>query len=294
MKIGEFAKKTNVTTKMLRHYDEINLIKPSCVDNFTGYRLYDEIQTNYIHWINILKNLHFSLKEIKIILNGEMENSDIIKELKKKRIEIATGLNVQIQRKVQIDTLITILEKEGFSIDKEMNMMDLSQLNLHEIKKNMPNMELFLEQALALQENAVDKDLIILRLDISKFKSVNDDFGYEVGDAVIVAFYRTFKSNIEKVVEHYAIARSHGDEFVCCFLGNADVGERISMGTFSDVENFDFSAIGCNRQMKCYIGGVVANGDSSLLRNKIHETMEALELSRKKGPNTFTINNLDS
>ena len=41
LKIGEFAKLNNVTTKMLRHYDEIGLLKPACIDESTGYRSYD-------------------------------------------------------------------------------------------------------------------------------------------------------------------------------------------------------------------------------------------------------------
>jgi len=38
LKIGEFAELNSVTTKMLRHYDEISLLKPSCTDEATGYR----------------------------------------------------------------------------------------------------------------------------------------------------------------------------------------------------------------------------------------------------------------
>ncbi|MBC8059209.1 MAG: MerR family DNA-binding transcriptional regulator, partial [Clostridiaceae bacterium] len=36
--IGVFSQINKVTTKTLRHYDEINLLKPEYVDKFTGYR----------------------------------------------------------------------------------------------------------------------------------------------------------------------------------------------------------------------------------------------------------------
>lgn len=39
-KIGEFSKLTQVSIRMLRYYDENNLLKPARTDPYTGYRLY--------------------------------------------------------------------------------------------------------------------------------------------------------------------------------------------------------------------------------------------------------------
>ncbi len=81
-KIGEFSNKTNVPIKTLRYYDEIDLFKPSYIDDFTGYRYYEISQIGEIKKIIKLKELNLSLKEIKeyletndinILLNKEME-----------------------------------------------------------------------------------------------------------------------------------------------------------------------------------------------------------------------------
>jgi hypothetical protein len=40
LKIGEFSKLSRVSIRMLRHYDDIGLLKPAEVDRFTGYRYY--------------------------------------------------------------------------------------------------------------------------------------------------------------------------------------------------------------------------------------------------------------
>lgn len=81
-KIGEFSTKTNVPVKTLRYYDEIDLVKPSYIDDFTGYRYYEISQIGQIKKIIQLKELNLSLKEIKdyletndinIILNKERE-----------------------------------------------------------------------------------------------------------------------------------------------------------------------------------------------------------------------------
>lgn len=64
-KIGDFSKEVNVPVKTLRYYDEINLFKPIEVDLFTGYRYYSDEQIDDIKVILELKNLGFSLEEIK-------------------------------------------------------------------------------------------------------------------------------------------------------------------------------------------------------------------------------------
>ena len=42
LKIGEFSKLSRVSVRMLRHYDEIGLLKPAEIDCFTEYRYYRE------------------------------------------------------------------------------------------------------------------------------------------------------------------------------------------------------------------------------------------------------------
>jgi DNA-binding transcriptional MerR regulator len=39
-KIGEFSKLTQVSIRMLRYYDEMDVFKPLIVDESTGYRMY--------------------------------------------------------------------------------------------------------------------------------------------------------------------------------------------------------------------------------------------------------------
>ena len=53
---------------MLRHYDEIDLLKPTTVDEWTGYRYYDEAQLLTANKIQLLKNLGFGLSAIKEVL----------------------------------------------------------------------------------------------------------------------------------------------------------------------------------------------------------------------------------
>ena len=68
LKIGEFSKLSRVSVRMLRHYDEIGLLKPATIDRFTDYRYYREDQLPTAGRIAALKDMGFSLADIVKIL----------------------------------------------------------------------------------------------------------------------------------------------------------------------------------------------------------------------------------
>lgn len=85
-------------------------------------------------------------------------------------------------------------------------------------------------------------DFVICSCDLDQFKSINDNFGHHVGDAVLQRFGKLLKSSLRQI--DY-VARFGGDEFVC-LLVNADtstalkITERIrktlASYNFSDIE----------------------------------------------------------
>ena len=68
LKIGDFSKLSRVSIRMLRHYDDIGLLKPAEIDHFTGYRYYREDQLFVISRITALKDMGFALADIVRIL----------------------------------------------------------------------------------------------------------------------------------------------------------------------------------------------------------------------------------
>lgn len=61
LKIGVFARMSRVSIKILRRYDEIDLLKPVFVDDFSGYRYYSLEQLPRAHRIIALKEMGFAL-----------------------------------------------------------------------------------------------------------------------------------------------------------------------------------------------------------------------------------------
>lgn len=94
MHIKEFAEFTGVSVRTLHYYDEINLLKPSFVDEQNGYRYYDESSLMRMQEILFYRELDFPLREIEEILSSpEYDKLLALKEqkrlltLKRERLE---------------------------------------------------------------------------------------------------------------------------------------------------------------------------------------------------------------
>ena len=121
LSISETSKITNLSIRTLRYYDEIDLIKPSKITD-AGYRYYDEKSLEKLQEILFLKELDFSLKEIKEIISNPQYN-------RKKAME--NHKNLLIMKKNRIENLISLLENitnGGSSMSfKEFDMSDIQK-----------------------------------------------------------------------------------------------------------------------------------------------------------------------
>lgn len=106
LSIGEFSKICGVTTRTLRHYDDINLIKPKQTSKENGYRFYDVSQIRQMLMINRLKEYDFSLDEITKIISVN-DNNYILKKVIAKEREIISKIKQyeEIQKQIKNDIL---------------------------------------------------------------------------------------------------------------------------------------------------------------------------------------------
>lgn len=291
MKIGTFAKMNHVTAKMLRYYDRIGLLQPSSVDEQTGYRSYDASQSAVLNWILILKNLNFSLLQIRRMLDGPVDSAEMIRQLVQKRIEFIAIQNDHIQKKIQIDQLIHTLEKEGFHMKKEIDLLEIDAESVHEIKKSMPNMDMFLEQIRDLASSFRDEDTVaIMRFDIAHFKQINDAFGFDVGDHVIVACYQLISRHAEKALAFPVIGRAGGDEFIVFAKAGADETRAAARVIVTALSAHDFAPSGCPLAVSGYIGGLCGRDKSqSAIRKMIESSIGFLQKARETGVNSVYI-----
>ena len=69
LSIGEFSRICKVSTKTLRYYDEIGLIKPSKINPENNYRYYSIEQLETMLFINRLKRIIFLWKKLEQLLH---------------------------------------------------------------------------------------------------------------------------------------------------------------------------------------------------------------------------------
>jgi DNA-binding transcriptional MerR regulator len=87
-KIGEFSKLGQVSVRMLRHYDQLGLLKPAHIDQFSSYRHYHAGQLADLNRILFFKDLGFSLHQIKDLLNHNLPKDQLRGMLKMKQVEL--------------------------------------------------------------------------------------------------------------------------------------------------------------------------------------------------------------
>jgi len=71
LSIGSFSRVSGLTVKALRHYDEIGLLEPARVDEWTGYRYYGLEQARAAEAIRRLRSLDVPLDEIRELLGAD-------------------------------------------------------------------------------------------------------------------------------------------------------------------------------------------------------------------------------
>ncbi|MBK1877343.1 MerR family transcriptional regulator [Pelagicoccus mobilis] len=86
--IGEFSQMTRASVKALRLYHEKGLLVPEYIDPESGYRYYGDEQLAEARVIASLKDLGFSLAEIKDVLESCDEDGDLVDRLQSKRREL--------------------------------------------------------------------------------------------------------------------------------------------------------------------------------------------------------------
>lgn len=125
LSIGEFSKICKVSAKTLRYYAEIGLILPSEINPENGYRYYAIEQLETMLLIIRLKSYHFSLEEIKqIIESGELYEEKLYAALTQKREDIKRQLHEQEKSLHQLECDIANL-KNGKSVMSYLDDIDV-------------------------------------------------------------------------------------------------------------------------------------------------------------------------
>ena len=103
-KIGELSKLCNISVKTLRYYDAEGLLIPDEIDKFTGYRYYSASKLEDCYRIIALKELGFSLDEIRTQLATD-DNAKIVAALNSKLSELDSLIENTEKQLMKIESI---------------------------------------------------------------------------------------------------------------------------------------------------------------------------------------------
>lgn len=112
--VNKLAKISGVSTRTLRYYDEIGLLKPAKIRS-NGYRIYGKVQMDKLQQILFYREMGVSLEEIKKLLSDP--NYDQAESL-------INHKKALLQKKEQLQVLIETVDKTIRSLKGEIEMKD--------------------------------------------------------------------------------------------------------------------------------------------------------------------------
>jgi DNA-binding transcriptional MerR regulator len=108
--IGEFARHGRVSVRMLRHYDAIGLLRPAHVDPATGYRGYEAAQLAELNRIVALKDLGFTLEQVRALLDEQVSVEKVRGMLMLRRADLAATVAETTQRLARVEARLDAIE----------------------------------------------------------------------------------------------------------------------------------------------------------------------------------------
>jgi DNA-binding transcriptional MerR regulator len=185
---GEFSSITGVTLRTLRYYDKIGLLEPAFKD-CSQHRYYSHKQFIYLDFIIRFKELGFSLKQIKSILN-DLEISEIRQMLIKKEEELEEQikhLNRQKQIIKDFQLFTSYLETEpdnDFSIKlKRMQERKVLYTKKNFVDLNLANALKLFNKLIKLEKNYNGYGWYFIILN-NYFENKNKTFSVEFGRGI--------------------------------------------------------------------------------------------------------------
>lgn len=97
LQIGEAAAESGVSAKMIRYYEQIDLV-PSPARRDSGYRLYGQNDVHRLRFIHRARELGFSVEHIRELLRLWHDRKRPSREVKKLALDHIAEMETQIER----------------------------------------------------------------------------------------------------------------------------------------------------------------------------------------------------
>ncbi|MEV7010395.1 MerR family transcriptional regulator [Streptosporangium sp. NPDC051022] len=131
--IGDFAQLGRVSVRMLRHYDALGLLRPAHVDPASGYRFYQAAQLSRLNRVIALKDLGFTLQQVRSILDEKVTVAELQGMVRLRRAELEERIAADTARLLRVEARLRTIEREGHMAIEEVVVKRISPVRLAEL-----------------------------------------------------------------------------------------------------------------------------------------------------------------
>ncbi|WP_043621077.1 MerR family transcriptional regulator [Nonomuraea candida] len=139
--IGDFARLGLVSVRMLRHYDAIGLLRPAHVDPVTGYRSYQAEQLARLNRIVAIKDLGFTLEQVRAILDEKVSTEELHGMVRLRRAQLEARINADLARLRSVEARLRTIETEGHMGTAEVVLKRLDRIRVAQLSARAASYE---------------------------------------------------------------------------------------------------------------------------------------------------------
>jgi diguanylate cyclase (GGDEF)-like protein len=163
----------------------------------------------------------------------------------------------------------------------------LTQIAHHDPLTGLPNRLLLRDRfnVTAASARRTDKGLALLLLDLDGFKQVNDTFGHDVGDRLLIAIGEALRNCVR---ESDTVARLGGDEFVVLLTNLGDPAQEATLVAQKILERLGAPVLAGDRYLvvTASIGVALYPADGSDLETVLKGADRAMYQAKQSGGRT--------
>ncbi|MFA9374204.1 MAG: diguanylate cyclase [Poseidonibacter sp.] len=209
------------------------------------------------------------------------EEKEVQRELKQKAIEEQYKTQRQFLEQLEIAQLANLNSEKLKDLNKELKNISITDklTSLYNRVKLDESLEYHLNYSQRYNET-----FGVIMVDIDFFKSINDSFGHQTGDIVLVEFANILKANVRQTD---IVGRWGGEEFmIICPKSNLEDTKVIAKKIKEEIENFEFTTV----KNKTASFGISTFKNSDTLSDIVHRADKALYQAKESGRNKICAN----
>lgn len=167
---------------------------------------------------DIVQDCATDLSAVNTILKKDMSAQPSIKKAINKNTKVEIKVQIAVEELDIVNNALKDEVKEREAIEQKLDEIIVekdiaTKASLHDKLTGLPNRALFydrLEHGLE-QARRHNWNLAVIFIDLDKFKQINDEYGHDVGDKVLISIAKRLKENTRS---DDTICRFGGDEFL--------------------------------------------------------------------------------